>query len=269
MMAALDGLKILIPESRELDLFANMLAAEGATAERCPLVRIMDLDNTSVAEDWMTGAIAAPFDYTILLTGEGVRRLVALSGNRRDSLIAALGKTRIVTRGPKPVRALREIGLTSFLNADIPTSEGILAALAQYDLARCRIGAQLYPGAGAQILVTGLTARGAEVFPVTPYRYASDMENAAVAETIRTLAAGGFDLVAFTASAQLDRLFTVARDSGLEMELKAGLHATPIAAVGPVVEKALASHGLQSVIQPDASFHLKPLVRAICAWRQA
>src|SRR6185437_15819699 len=117
---------------------------------RCPLVRILDLVNSDLAERWISGAIAAPFDDTVLLTGEGVRRLIALGASRRDSLIAALGKTRIITRGPKPVRALREIGLAPHLSADIPTSEGILAALAQHDLAGRRIGAQLYPGDGAQ-----------------------------------------------------------------------------------------------------------------------
>ena len=44
-MASLDDLKILVPESRELDLFARMLEDEGATALRCPRYKFSDLEN--------------------------------------------------------------------------------------------------------------------------------------------------------------------------------------------------------------------------------
>src|SRR4029079_8138670 len=79
-MGALDGLTILVPESRELDLFAGMLETQGAHALRCPLVQIVDLEDGTEAQDWIGQMIAAPFDYTVLLTGEGLRRLLTLSG---------------------------------------------------------------------------------------------------------------------------------------------------------------------------------------------
>lgn len=269
MMAALSGLTILIPESRELDLFASMLAAEGAIPARCPLVRITDLDDTAQASRWIDQVIAEPPDYMIFLTGDGVRKLVELAGDRQDALIAVFGQARIVTRGPKPVRALREIGLVPSLTAPEPTSQGILAALTTQDLAGHRVGVQLYPGDGTRALVAGLTARGTDLLPVTPYRYASETETTTVADTIRALAAGRFGLVAFTSSAQLDRLFSVAQETGLTSQLTLGLSRTPIAAVGPVMEKALIERGLHSVVTPASSFHLKPLVRAIMAWRSA
>ena len=42
---------------------------------------------------------------------------------------AALGRTRLVTRGPKPVRALKEVGLAPALVAQTPTTEGVIATL--------------------------------------------------------------------------------------------------------------------------------------------
>jgi uroporphyrinogen-III synthase len=128
-MGALDGLTILVPESRELDLFAGMLEAQGATALRCPLVQIADLDDTTEAVRWIDIMIAAPFDFTVFLTGEGVRKLLSLSGERRDALIKALGKTQTITRGPKPARALREIGLLPTIAAAAPTSQSVLESL--------------------------------------------------------------------------------------------------------------------------------------------
>lgn len=265
-MGALDGLTILVPESRELDLFAGMLEAQGAQALRCPLVQIADLDDPAQAAPWIAEMLHAPFDFTVLLTGEGLRKLLDLAGEQRDSLIAAFQKTRTVTRGPKPARALREIGLSPSLTASEPTSQSVLACLEQQNIQGSRIGVQLYPGDGAQPLVDALRRHGAEVFPVTPYRYITQTESEQVAQTIRDLAAGRIGMIAFTSSPQIERLFAVAREFGLMLELTQGLARTPIAAIGPVMESALAAHGLSSAIHPASSFHLKPMVNAICEY---
>lgn len=266
-MAALDHLRILVPESRELDLFAKMLEEEGATALRCPLVKIVDLDDTAEAEAWIGQLIAAPFDFTVLLTGEGLRRLVGISETRREDFIRALAKSRIVTRGPKPVRALREIDLVPALAAEEPTSAGVLEILRKEKLQSARIGVQLYPVVGPPPLVSDLQGLGAEVFAVTPYRYVAEAESGQVVRAIDDLSQGRIDLIAFTSSAQIDRLFAVAKQSGREQKLMDALSRTPIAAVGPVMEEALKAKGLASIIHPASSFHLKPLVRAIVTWK--
>ena len=54
----------------------------------------------------------------VLMTGEGLRRLLGFA-RRLDlepAFRVALAETRKITRGPKPVRALREIGLAT----DVP-----------------------------------------------------------------------------------------------------------------------------------------------------
>jgi uroporphyrinogen-III synthase len=270
MTDPLRGLMVLVPESRELDLFASMLEAEGANALRCPLVGIRDLDDGRDALTWIESLIAGTFDDVIWLTGEGLRRLLKLASNagREADFIKALAQVRNITRGPKPARALRELGLASGLAAVTPTSQGVLDALSGEDIAGHALGVQLYPDAGTG-LMDALRARGAEPIPVTPYRYASQAETGQVAEVIHMLAQGRIGLVAFTATPQIERLFAVARDNGLEKTLSEGLARTPVAAIGPVVEESLRAHGIESAIRPLASFHLKPLVRAIIAWRSA
>lgn len=270
-MAALDNLSILVPESRELDLFARMLEAEGATALRCPLVRILDLEDTTEAEIWIEQAMAGRFADIVWLTGEGLRRLIPIAETmkRREVFVAGLGQARNITRGPKPVRALRELGLAPGLAVATPTSQGILETLAGENLTGRHVGVQLYPGEGAALLPAGLQSRGAIVSAVTPYRYASDADTADVEGIIRRLAQGDIGLVVFTATPQVERLFQVAREAGLEEQLAVGLRRTPLAAVGPVVEATLRQHDLVPVLRPEGSFHLKPLVRAIQAWRAA
>ena len=265
-MAGLKGLRILVPESRELDLFATMLESEGAVALRCPMVRILPLHDTAYASRWIDQAIRGDFDELVLLTGEGLRHLVVVAGDRQDSLIAVVRRMRITVRGPKPTRALREVGLSPDVTAPTPTSEGVLETFGNGDLTGRRIGVQLYPGEGGEKMVAALRRRGAEIFTVTPYRYATQAETDVVAGFVQRLAAGEIDVIAFTASLQIERLMWVAKETGQEAALKAGLARTAIASVGPVVESALHKYGLEAAIQPEGSFHLKPLVRAIARW---
>jgi len=144
----------------------------------------------------------------------------------------------------------------------------VLEELEEEKLEGRRIGVQLYPGDGALHLVEALKAHGAQVFPITPYRYVTQTESSQVAAIIKDLAEGKIGMIAFTSSPQIERLFAVAKEHGLMEELTVGLARTRIAAIGPVMEQALAAHGLSSAIHPETSFHLKPMINAIAeAWK--
>ena len=267
-MGNLDGLRILVPESRQLNLFVNMIEQEGGTAIRCPLVQILDLEDSREAEAWIDTLIAGGFQDVIWLTGEGLRRLLAISQRtgRETAFIAALGNVRSITRGPKPARALREIGLAPGLAAATPTSEGVAEALAPEDIAGRSIGVQLYPGDGPNALLATLQARGALLTPVTPYRYASQAETAQVIGAIEEMIAGRVDVIAFTSTPQVERLFDVAEKAGLAPKLKEAFARVSVASIGPVVEEALHRRGILQMVQPEAAFHMKPLLRTIAAW---
>jgi uroporphyrinogen-III synthase len=261
----LAGKRILVPESRELDLFARMLEERGAEAVRCPLVTILDLDDPAPAVAWLRRLTAGGFDDLILLTGEGLRRLLGIaqrSGIEAET-VAAVKALRTITRGPKPARVLREIGLAPGIAAETPTTEGVIAMLRRENLAGRRVGVQLYPGNPNDLLLDFLRGAGASVDPVLPYRYASDAETAQVEAAIRALASGTIDAVAFTSSPQLRRLQEVAKQRSLESELQQGLARTRVAAVGPVIAAALEKIGVRASVMPEASFHLKPLVTAL------
>jgi uroporphyrinogen-III synthase len=267
MSGDLAGRRILVPESRELDLFAQMLEARGAETLRCPLVTILDSDDPAPIETWLDRLAAGRFDDLILLTGEGLRRLMAVARRtgRDAAVVAALGRLRTITRGPKPAKALREIGLAPGLAAGTPTTEGVIESLAQETLTGRTVAVQLYPGNPNALLLDFLRRAGAAPDPVLPYRYASDTESDRVAETIETLATGGVDAVAFTSSPQVARLVEVAAARGLQGQLADGLARTRVAAVGPVVAAALRDIGARVDIQPSGSFFMKPLVNALAA----
>lgn len=270
MAGDLAGRRILVPESRDLDLFAGMMEQHGAETIRCPMVKILDLDDPAPAEDWLRRLLAGDFQDIILLTGEGLRRLMKVAramgqeaAGQEAEVIAAFGRTRVFVRGPKPVKALREISLGPFKSAPAPTTEGVIESLADEDLAGRTVGIQLYPGNPNDVLLEAVRARGGKPVAVTPYRYASDSETGSVEAAIREMAAGRIDFVAFTASPQVRRLHEVAEACGLADDFREAFRKTRIAAVGPVVAEAVEAAGGTVAVSPQSTFHMKPLVNAI------
>ncbi len=266
MAERLDGTRILILETREEAQFSRLLAEQGADVLRCPMFVIHDAPDQAVVEAWIRRAIAAPFDDLVLTTGEGLRRLVAAARRLgcEAELVKALGAARAFTRGPKPGRALREIGLSPHATTQTPTSEGIAAMLASEDLKGHRVGLQLYPVRDHSAVIAAIEARGAVVEAVLPY--ASDPQAAThnIVRAIDERAAGRIDAIALTSSGQARRLFDAARASGCEDRLRDGLSRTRIAAVGPVVIEELAGHGLDADIVPAGeAFFMKPLISAM------
>src|SRR5579859_3282539 len=124
MAERLNGYRILILETREEAQFSRLLAEQGADVLQCPMFAIHDAPDSAPIEAWIGRCIEAPLDDLVLMTGEGLRRLVKVARriNVEPDFVTALGKTRIFARGPKPGRALREIGLKPQLTTEKPTS---------------------------------------------------------------------------------------------------------------------------------------------------
>src|SRR2546423_847162 len=144
----LAGRHIALVEHRELDRLGQMLEDQGAETLRCPVVAIADAPDAATVRGWIQRAIAAPLDDLVLLTGEGLRRpcCAAARAGLDARFREALARMRTITRGPKPARALREIGLSPGLRPATPTTDGIIAALTGEALTGRRIGLQLPPG---------------------------------------------------------------------------------------------------------------------------
>src|SRR6201996_1867175 len=266
MADRLNGYRILILETREEAQFSKLLSEQGADVLQCPMFTINDPPDPAPVEAWIRGAIERPFDDLVLMTGEGLRRLVkaARKIGRDQEFIAALKGSRTFARGPKPGRALREIGLEPQLTTEKPTSEGVIEMLSRLDLGDHRVGLQLYPDKDHSTLIGAFTSAGASVESVTPYIYDTQAADAHIVTAIEEMAAGRIDAIALTNLGQIRRLIEVARGLGLEGRLREGLKQTPIAAVGPAVADELASHGLSADIYPaNEAFFMKPLISAM------
>src|SRR3954453_738554 len=216
MADRLNGYRILILETREEAQFSRLLTEQGADVLQCPMFTIHDVSDPAPIEAWIKRFVDKPFDDLVLMTGEGLRRLMKVV--RRIGLeqqfIAVLGQSRKFARGPKPGRALREIGLEPQVTTEKPTSEGIAEMLSRLDLSGHRLGLQLYPDKDHSVLIGAIKAQGAEVDTVLPYAYDAQAADANIMSAIDEMAAGRVDAIALTNLGQIRRLIEVARAGG-------------------------------------------------------
>ena len=262
MTRPLEGCRVALAEGRQLEDLVLLLEKEGALPIRCPMVGILDAPDPTPVLAWLRDLSADRFGYVILMTGEALRRLLGFAERAgiREAVVAALGKTRIVTRGPKPVQAaLREVGLAPTRIAEAPTTAGVIATLHKEALHGQTVGLTLY-GEPNPPMEEFLTSAGATVRTVLPYVYARAADAHRVVALIQQMAAGEVEAIIFTSSAQVDRIFEVASLHGLEESLRYGLEKVRVAAVGPVVAARLSGKGVPIAVCPEQGFVMKNLV---------
>jgi uroporphyrinogen-III synthase len=256
---------VALPETRLLDVLAGLLERRGVDVVRCPLVAIKDSPDPAGVLAWIDRLCNEPMDLLIVYTGEGIRRLAAAAdaAGREAAFVAALGRTPLLTRGPKPVRTLRELGVVPEHAAAEPTTAGIIETLGAFELDGKRVGIQLYGAESVPALTDYLLARGAALDCVAPYVYASELDDAAVVALIDRLANREIDAIAFTSKAQVERLADVARRHSCSERLRRGLEAGLVAAVGPVVAAELEELGVDVDVIPESGYFMKPMVTAL------
>lgn len=261
---SLQGRMIALAEGRQLEELAKMLEKEGASTLRCPMLSIFDHPDSTAVTDWLEKLIAGQFSHVVLLTGEGLRRLIGYAERAGISqqVIKALGETRLITRGPKPVQTLKQIGLSATKIAAAPTTDGVIETLKLEPLAGASVGVQMYSESNAP-LTDFLASAGATAFPVLPYIYAPAADSERVIDLIQRMADGTVDALVFTSSPQVDRVFEVAKEHRLDAVLHQGMARVKIAAVGPVVKEKLLSLHSRVDIMPDQGFQMKNLVQHI------
>jgi uroporphyrinogen-III synthase len=257
---------VALPETRHLDVLANLLEKRDVDVVRCPMIAIKDSPVSEPVVAWLERFVVGNMDLLVVYTGEGIERLAGFAERAgfRERFIQALAATPLMTRGPKPARALRRFGIKPDYPAVAPTTEGIIETLASIDLAGKSVGIQLYGGEPVPSVTDFLAGRGARADCVAPYIYASESDDAAIEALIARIAAREIDAIAFTSKSQVQRLARVAKRiaAGSLAEL---LDPIVVAAVGPVATAELADCGVSVDVQPESEFFMKPMVTALIA----
>jgi uroporphyrinogen-III synthase len=259
----LKGKRIAVPEMRELEVFAGLLERRGAEVLRCPLVTIYDSPHSAAVLAFAVRVAEGSFDDFVLITGEGLTRILSCIDKHDPSLrprfIEGLGKLRTITRGPKPARALRAVGLKPGIEATEPTTEGVIRSMSAHPLEGRRIAVQLYGNDPNLVLMRFLRDRNAQVTTVAPYVYGNAADDATVHALLERMAAGEVDAIAFTSKLQIERLV----NQHPAPLVRRALSRTKIAAVGPIVAEAIRAAGYEVASSPEHSWFMKPLVVAL------
>src|SRR2546422_5588583 len=164
MPQALNGLGVVGFESRRAGEMAELIRNSGGEPIQAPAMREIPLTDQRDALAFGETLLAGDQDVLILLTGVGTRMLIATLSTRwpREEVVAALGRLTLVCRGPKPIAALKEVGLVPALAVPEPnTWRDLLSELdLKLPVARKRVAVQEY-GARNEELLAGLRHRGA------------------------------------------------------------------------------------------------------------
>jgi uroporphyrinogen-III synthase len=249
---------VLVLESRRAKEMASLVVSHGGEPIAAPSMREVPLESNSEAIAFADRLVQGGFDLVILLTGVGTRALLQVVEHvrgSRDAFVAALAKTRVVARGPKPLAVLRELQVPAWVIVPEPNTwrellEAVDAKRGELSLQGARVAVQEY-GVANPDLLEGLRARGAQVTPVPVYQWALPEDLGPLRNGIRAVVEGRVDVAMFTTATQLNHLLQVAESMQLLDRLRDQLTRCVIASIGPTTSAELRERGLQPDLEPE------------------
>lgn len=242
----LRGCTVGVTAERKAEEIAGMFTRRGAHVVRGAAMHTVPLpEDGELAE--MTGQVlAAPVDVAVAVTGAGFRGWLEAAEHNglRQRLIEQLRPARVLARGAKARGAVRGAGLEEAWTAPAEESAEVLAYLLEQGVEGKRVVVQVH-GDPMLRFRESLSAAGAEVVPVTVYRWTDPVDLAALDRLIGKVIDGLVDALPFTSAPAAANLLGRAERTGRGAEfLEALRRKVFIACVGPVTAAPIAAAGL-------------------------
>lgn len=248
------GLRVASFESRRAADFERMIAKKGGVPLVSPSMREVPLAHNQAAIDFANRLITGQIDVVIFLTGVGTRHLLAQIERHvdRGRFLAAVSDAKSVVRGPKPLAALKEVGITPSIVVPEPnTWRELLTTLDEkLPVANLVVGLQEY-GVTNPSLIAGLEARGATVDRVHVYDWAMPEDTAPLEANLRRIVAGEIDVAMFTSAQQVNHILKLADDLDIVDELRTGFRNLVVASIGPTTSETLRANALPVDMEPS------------------
>ena len=244
-------MRVLALESRRGTEIAELIRKQGGEPVVVPSLREVPIERNEEAFRFAERLFAGEFDMVVFLTGVGTRFLDRVISSRfpPGQFAEALRGLTVVARGPKPLAALRELGVPVALSAPEPNTWKELLAATDGRPER-RIAVQEY-GKSNRELLGALRARGAEVTAVPVYQWDLPEDTEPLREAVRRLAGRELQVVLFTTSVQVDHLMRVASEMTQEEAVGAALGRMVVGSIGPTTTEALEEHGIHPDLEPS------------------
>jgi uroporphyrinogen-III synthase len=253
------GLRVAAFESRMADEMTRLIQRYGGRPLVAPSMREVPLAHNTEVLTFGERLLAGTFDMLILLTGVGTRTMIEVLETRfpRDAILEALRRLELVARGPKPVNALREYGLSPQVTVPEPnTWRETLAALedSKKSLRGTRIAVQEY-GVPNPELQAGLQERGAQVLTVPVYRWALPEDLTPLLRVIEAIQQGQVDVVLVTNAAQVEHVMQVMQEKmpgeSNGTRFRRALARMVVGSIGPTASERLRAHGWPVDLEPS------------------
>jgi uroporphyrinogen-III synthase len=246
-----NGLRVLSLESRRAEEMATLIRKQEGEPTVAPSMREVELEQHGEAFEFGRQLLDGEFDCVILLTGVGTRMLWKTLLTRYDEtdLKGALQKLTMVVRGPKPSKAIREIGLVP--NVQVP-EPNTWRELLETMLPRPETRTALQEYGKSNIdLIDGLRAQGRSVTPVRIYGWDLPEDTWPLRQAAAKLIAGDIDVVLLTTSMQVVNLMRIAEDEGIAQQVREALESACIGSIGPTTSETLEEYGLKADFEPS------------------
>jgi uroporphyrinogen III methyltransferase/synthase len=247
------GKRVLVTRTREQSSqLSSLLAAHGADPVELPTIEIVETASPAEVDAVVDDLRTSAYNWVIFTSPNAIS---IFTRHLRDRGLdaRAFGRARIAAIGPGTADALARVGFVADLVPDEYVAEGLLTAFEAHTVRGQRCLLPRAEGA-REMLVDGLTARGAAVDELLLYRAAVPRDPEA--EGMRRLRGGEIDVVTFASSSAVRNLVEIlGGDVG-------PLRKARIAAIGPVTADTIREHGLTVDIQPE-SYTIPALVFAI------
>jgi uroporphyrinogen-III synthase len=242
-------------ESRLAEQMAQLIERHGGRPLVTPSMREVPLEQNTDVLRFGERLLAGEFAMVILLTGVGARFMLKVLDTHwpREQTLAALGKTILVVRGPKPLAVLREQGLQPTLAVPEPnTWRDLVTALDRMgqSLIGMNVAVQEYGVSNAELL-EAIRERGAVVTPVPVYQWMLPEDTGPLTRTVCAVMQGEADVVLFTNAVQVEHVMQVAEKEGNADCLREAMGKMVVSAVGPIVAERLRSYRLPVDCEPS------------------
>ncbi len=250
-MTGFGGLRVLSLESRRADTMEQLIRRHGGDPFVAPSVKEAPFEQHEEVYQWTERLFDGQFDMLVLMTGAGLTFLRDIVAQRfpMEQFAAALRRVTTVSRGPKPVAVLHEMGVPAQIVVPEPNTWREIVPVVAARRER-RIAIQEYGRTNPEF-VAALEALSADVSPISIYRWALPDDLGPLREAVRRIAERACDVVLFTTSIQLTHLLEVAAAMGRTEEVRRALtQDLAIGSVGPVMDAALSDNGFRADIVP-------------------
>ncbi|WP_149498547.1 uroporphyrinogen decarboxylase [Roseiconus lacunae] len=253
--ADFSGLHVASLESRRASEMQRLIERYGGVAHVSPSMREVPIEPNRPAIDFAYRVMTGEINVVILMTGVGFRFLLRAIEKHVDTqrFLDSLSDITTICRGPKPVAAMRELGIKPTHRVGEPNTWREILQYIDHEkvsIANQVIGLQEY-GISNASLVAGLEARGAIVEPLRVYGWEFPEQTDALRENIIALSEGKRDLLLLTSAHQIVNMMRMAEQMGVSDQLRRGLYGTAIASIGPTTTQMLNECELHADMEPS------------------